>query len=533
MNWNSLIPLPLRIKAREGTFPLSSHTIILCEQDYIAENFALLCAADFNLTLKTRTGPEAQPEAHPARPEAQPAHKKAQLSRPETNPEAQREAHPLIVLQVHKGMEAEEYSLDISPWTLKIQAGGRAGFLHAYHTIKQYLLSLPPTTIIEGVFPLKCVEISDSPAVRWRGAMLDVSRHIFPVEFILHFIDLLALHHLNIFHWHLTDDQGWRIGIPGYPKLLEISAWRDDMTTDQGSYGGYYSEKEIGRVVEHAYRRGVTIVPEIDLPGHVASALAAYPHLSCRKEHTDVPVRHGIFEDVLCAGTPEVFPFIEAVVRQVCRLFPSDYIHLGGDECPTARWDECPSCRAVKQQQGFEQTSELQGYLMNHAARIAEEYDKRVIAWDEVLSVRPDFTPITAVWRDACYVKDAIAAGTPVILCPQHHGTYLDHKHRDDPDEPGRLGVSSVKDVYSLDIFHDLTVEERSSILGGQANLWTEELKYGRQVEYMAFPRLSALAENLWLPSNHKKWRRFSASLKTHIERLERLGAQPYRGPLE
>ncbi len=511
MNWNSIIPLPFRIVHHDGVFNLSSEAVLLCEQDYIAENFALLCASDFDLILKTRTG----------------------RSEDELRAEYLQDTQPFIFLDLNEGMHGEEYSLKISPNSIQIHAGGRIGFIHAYHTIKQYILSLPASSVEDKIFPLKCVEITDMPETRWRGAMLDVSRHMFPVEFILHYIDLLALHHLNIFHWHLTDDQGWRIAIPGYPKLIEIGAWRDDMTTEHGQYGGYYTEQDIGRVVEHAYRRGVTVVPEIDLPGHVSSAIAAYPHLSCRKEAISVPVRHGIYKDVLCAGTPEVFPFIEAVVRQVCRLFPSDYIHLGGDECPTDRWEECPSCKAMVQQHGFDNPGALQGLLMNHAAKIAQQYDKQIIGWDEVLSVQPGFTPITAVWRDVAYVKDAIAAKAPVVVCPNQRGTYLDNKHVDDPTEPGRLGVATVKDVYTLDIFHDLKIDERSYILGGQGNLWTEEVMYGRQVEYMSFPRLCALAENLWLPANHKKWSRFLKALSTHSERLQRLGAHIYRGPLE
>ncbi|MFO7730869.1 MAG: family 20 glycosylhydrolase, partial [Spirochaetia bacterium] len=255
--------------------------------------------------------------------------------------------------------------------------------------------------------------------------------------------------------------------------------------------------------------------------------------LSCRKEAIDVPVRHGIYEDVLCAGTPEVYTFIEALVRQVCRLFPSDYLHFGGDECPTARWEECTACGAVMQQHGLDKPQALQGLLMNHAVQIAEEYDKKIVAWDEVLSVKPDFRPVTAVWRDVKYIKDAVAQNLQVVVSPCQKGTYLDHKHLDNPNEPGRLGVSTVKDVYTLDIFENLSTTERAFILGGQGNLWTEEVKYGRQVEYMAFPRLSALAENLWLPAANKDWTRFTRALGAHLLRLERLGAQPYRGALE
>ncbi|MFW5714912.1 MAG: beta-N-acetylhexosaminidase [bacterium] len=511
MNWNTIIPAALHVVPKNGIFTLSADVPVLCEQDYIAENFALLMAMDFELILKTRSGrPAAQLKAEYA--------------------DAER---PVIILEMSERLQTEEYFIRVSPSKLHIRAGGRAGFIHAYHTLAQYMLALPPAEDREQLYPIKGIEIADMPAVEWRGAMLDVSRHIFPVEFILHYLDLLALHHYNVFHWHLTDDQGWRIAIPGYPKLTEIGAWRDDMTTEHGRYGGFYTRQDIGRVIEHAYRRGISVVPEIDLPGHVSSAIAAYPHLSCRKEQLEVPVRHGIFKEVLCAGTPEVFPFIEAVVRHVCRLFPSDYLHLGGDECPTDRWEECPSCRAVMRQNEMETPLALQGYLMNHAARIAEEYDKRIIGWDEVLTVHPDFTPITAVWRDAAYVKDAVARNSKVILCPTQRGTYLDHKHIDDASEPGRLGVSTVKDVYSLNLYHDLTVEERSYILGGQGNLWTEEVKYGRQAEYMSFPRLSALAENLWLPCAHKKWSRFTKNLQPHLQRLERMGAQPYRGALE
>ncbi|MCF7949813.1 MAG: beta-N-acetylhexosaminidase [Spirochaetia bacterium] len=517
MNWNTLIPAPLHIEQKkyqhEGTFPLSSQVTIFSEHAHIAENFARLMANDFKLMLKIN------------------------LDRSATELESEYTAAslPFILLQNNRDLQTEEYSIRISPGGIKIQAGDRLGFIHAYHTIKQYLLALPLSQdkAEAQVFRLQCAVITDRPAVQWRGAMLDVSRHLFPVAFILHFIDLLALHHLNIFHWHLTDDQGWRIGVPGYPKLLEVAAWRDDMTTESGRYGGYYTEQDIKKVIEHASHRGVTVVPEIDLPGHVSAAIAAYPELSCRKEAIEVPVRHGIYEDVLCAGTPAVYTFIEALVRKVCRLFPSDYLHLGGDECPTARWKECPACGEVMQQHGLHKPQDLQGLLMNYAVQIAEEYDKKIIAWDEVLAVNPDFRPITAVWRDVRYIKDAVATNLQVVVSPSQTGTYLDNKHLDDPNEPGRLGVSTVKDVYTLDIFKDLSDREREFILGGQGNLWTEEIKYGRQVEYMAFPRLSALAENLWLPEAKKDWSRFTEVMKVHLLRLERLGAQPYRGALE
>ncbi|MFO7730827.1 MAG: family 20 glycosylhydrolase, partial [Spirochaetia bacterium] len=305
MDWNTLIPAPLHIEQNdqhEEAFLLSSQVALLCEDPLIAENLARLMADDFKLMLKINS----------------------KRSTAELETEYTTASLPFILLQSTHELQAEEYSMRIRPGSLKIQAGGRPGFIHAYHSIKQYLLALPQESFPQEpliqktgaprVFPIRCAVIADRPAVQWRGAMLDVSRHLFPVDFILHFIDLLALHHLNVFHWHITDDQGWRIGVPGYPKLIEVGAWRDDMTTEHGRYGGYYSEEQIRRVVEHAYHRGVTVVPEIDLPGHVSAAIAAYPELSCRKEAIDVPVRHGIYEDVLCAGTPEVYTFIEALV---------------------------------------------------------------------------------------------------------------------------------------------------------------------------------------------------------------------------
>ena len=515
MDWNTLIPAPLHIEQKnyqhEGTFSLSSQVALLSEHADVAENFANLMVNDFKLMLKNNSDRSAA----------------------ELESEYTATSIPFILLQNNQDFQTEEYSIRISPSSIKIQAGERLGFIHAYHTIKQYLLALPQKEVDPQIFPIRCAFIADHPAVQWRGAMLDVSRHLFTAAFIMHFIDLLALHHLNIFHWHLTDDQGWRIGVPGYPKLLEVAAWRDDMTTESGRYGGYYTEQDIKQIIEYAYHRGVTVVPEIDLPGHVSAAIAAYPELSCRKAAIEVPVRHGIFEDVLCAGTPEVYTFIEALVRQVCRLFPSDYLHLGGDECPTARWKECTACGAVMQQQGLHKPQDLQGLLMNYAVQIAEEHNKIIIAWDEVLSVNPDFRPITAVWRNVRYIKDAVAANLQVVVSPSQTGTYLDNKHLNDPNEPGRLGFSTVKDVYTLDIFKDLSDKECNFILGGQGNLWTEEIKYGRQVEYMAFPRLSALAENLWLPEAKKDWPRFTEAIKVHLLRLERLGAQPYRGALE
>lgn len=353
---------------------------------------------------------------------------------------------------------------------------------------------------------LPSAELAGVPRYPWRGFMLDCVRHMFPVALVTRLIDQAALHGLNVFHWHLSDDQGWRLPSEAYPVLEKVAAWRDDNTTHYGSYGGVYSASEIRDVVEHAARRGIVVVPEIDVPGHVSSVLAAMPELSCTGKAGPVPIRHGIFEDVLCAGNPDAHRFLKTVFSELCELFPGPFIHLGGDECPSTRWEACPKCRARAEELGLSDVALLHGDLVCTAVQTIEAHDRRAVGWDEVLESDPPQGVLVMCWRAHECAERAIAAGHDVILCPTDRACYFDHKPLDDPREPGWLGVCTIRDTYRFRPVRD-TVDAPSvsanesggpAVLGSQGNLWTEQIRFGREAEYMLWPRLAALAEVLW-----------------------------------
>ncbi len=379
--------------------------------------------------------------------------------------------------------------------------------------------------------------VSGDFAFSWRGGMLDCSRHMMSIGFIKRFIDLLALHGMNIFHWHLTDDQGWRLPSNAYPELERKAAWRDDNTTRYGHYGGIYTGDDIASVVEHATRRGVTVVPEIDIPGHVSAVLHAYPQFGCRGEELDVPVRHGIFEDVLCAGSNEVHTFLETVFDELCDLFPGPYIHLGGDECPSTRWSECPKCRARMEELGINDPALLHGHLVESAANAIRRRGRTPVGWDEVLEGGPPAGMLIMCWRDVAHARPAIESGYDVVICPTNCACYFDHKHRDDPDELGRLSVCTVEDTYGfnpggLKSEGRKTGNSHGTVVGSQGNIWTEGIPCGKHAEYMAFPRMAALSEVLAGTARRSESLALDLErIRAHARRLRLLGVNAYDGP--
>lgn len=380
--------------------------------------------------------------------------------------------------------------------------------------------------------------VTGAPDLRWRGGMLDCSRHMLSVAFIKRFIDLLALHGMNIFHWHLTDDQGWRLPSRAYPELERRAAWRDDNTTEFGRYGGIYSGDDIASVVEHAARRGVTVVPEIDIPGHVSAILHAYPQFGCRKEPLEVPTRGGIFEDVLCAGSDEVHTFLESVFDELCDLFPGPYIHLGGDECPADRWSECPTCRGRMKRLGIDDPALLHGHLVESAANAIRRRGRTPVGWDEVLEAGAPAGMLIMCWRDMAHARPAIESGYDVVICPTNRACYFDHQHRDDPDEPGRLSVCTIEDTYRFDP-RELGIEGekgdngRGAVVGSQGNIWTEAISCGKHAEYMAFPRMAALSEVLAGTAGRGASPECDLQrIRSHARRLRLLGVNAYDGPV-
>ncbi|MDR2747349.1 MAG: beta-N-acetylhexosaminidase [Treponema sp.] len=430
-----------------------------------------------------------------------------------------------LFLEDRSSCKGEEYyRLRISPEEITIRAPGGAGIYHGLQSLRQLFLSASP----EEAVP--CGEIEDWPRFSWRGLMLDCSRCFYSVPFIKKLIDALSLHHISVFHWHLTDDQGWRIPIPRYPLLTEIGSRRFD--NRRGRYmGGFYSRDEIQDIAAFAGARHVEVVPEIDLPGHASAILAAYPGLGCTGGPYRVEDRFGIFEDVLCAGTDGIFDLAAAVFDTLGELFPSKYVHIGGDEVRFNRWNGCPRCKKRLEETGLTEGRELQSWITVKLAGMLKERGKTAIGWDEVLEDSPRY-PLpenTAVmsWRGVKGGVEAVRRGRQVIMSPNTEGCYLDYKHSDSPEEPGQLGVSRISRLYGLDPLAGIE-EGRELVLGAQANLWSELIYAGKIAEYMIFPRICALAENLW--SGNAGPEDFFRRLAEHRGRLDALGLLQYRG---
>ncbi len=449
------------------------------------------------------------------------------------------------VMDTHR---REEWHLDCGAdsESIVIRSASRSGALRAAASLAQLMVVVSlkdhPQPFREGerrTWTVPRAFVSGAADFAWRGGMLDCSRHMMSVDFVKRFIDLLALHGMNIFHWHLTDDQGWRLPSRTYPELERKAAWRDDNTTRYGRYGGIYTQEDIASVVEHAERRGITVMPEIDIPGHVSAVLHAYPQFGCRAEALEVPIRHGIFEDVLCAGSDEVHTFLDSVFDELCDLFPGPYIHLGGDECPSTRWSECPKCRARMEELGIDDPALLHGHLVESAANAIRRRGRTPVGWDEVLEGGAPAGMMIMCWRDIAHARPAIESGYDVVVCPTNRACYFDHQHRDDPDELGRLAVCTIEDTYG---FEPRALEEeageppgsgRGTIVGSQGNIWTEAITCGKHVEYMAFPRMAALSEVLVGSAGRGDSLEGDLErIREHARRLRLIEVNAYDGPV-
>ncbi|MBK9416509.1 MAG: family 20 glycosylhydrolase [Flavobacteriales bacterium] len=418
----------------------------------------------------------------------------------------------------------EWYSLSVTAKTITINAVEEAGLFRGSRTLIQ-LLQQGRTT-----GSLSCLTISDHPRFPWRGMHLDVCRHFFPVEFVKKYIDLLARYKMNSFHWHLTEDQGWRMEIKSHPKLTEVGAWRKGSQVgpysrreyDSIPYGGFYTQDEIREVVAYAAARHINVVPEIELPGHAMAALAAYPHLGCTGGPYEVQKGWGVFEDVFCAGNDSTFAMLEDVLVEVMELFPSPYIHIGGDECPKEAWKSCSKCQARKKAEGLKDEHELQSWFIQRIEKFVNAKGRKIIGWDEILE--GGLAPNAAVmsWQG---IEGGIAAarsGHYAVMSPGSH-CYFDHYQGDPANEPLAIGgYTTVQKVYSYEpIPAELKPEECKYILGAQGNVWTEYILTTEHVEYMAVPRMLALAEVLWTPKEKRNEADFIARLEREFPMLE------------
>lgn len=363
--------------------------------------------------------------------------------------------------------------------------------------------------LFEGKLPVCKFEFY-SPAYKYRGFHIDVCRHFMPVEELKRIIRVMGLSGYNYFHWHLTEDQGFRFKVDGYDKIETISSKRkfDEYINYSMTHEGLYSDEDLAEIVSFCAENGLTVVPEIELPGHAEALIAAYPEFGCTDKPVEVETRWGIFENVLNPASEELWKFIDKAIAKLASVFPGPYIHIGGDECPHKQWDENKDCQALMKKYNLKDSTELQGWFTSKVAKIVTSYGKRTLGWDELVDAPEiDKSVVIMSWRGLKGAEIASSRGHNVILCPEQ-GLYFDKGYTDDSFEPKQWGTYSVKDTFDVDIsMKELPEVQRNLIMGAQCNLWTEQIKNGREAEYMMFPRAFVLADNLWLGDN-KSWER-------------------------
>lgn len=442
----------------------------------------------------------------------------------------------------------EAYRLEVQPEGVSVEAAHPAGLTRAVQTLRQLLPAntLRNAPISTGPVHLPGIYIDDAPRFGWRGVMLDVARYFHPKDFVLKLIDLAALHQLDVVHLHLTDDQGWRLEVPGWPRLTEVAAWRAEtvvghasssQTFDGTPHGGYYTAADLREIVAYAARRHITVVPEIDLPGHVRAVLAAYPELGNTGAAKPVATTFGIFPEVL-APTDDALRFARDVFDVVTDIFDAPFVHIGGDECPRTEWRESPAARARADELGLADVDHLQSWFTRQFADHLRGQGRRVIGWDEILDDGgAPADAVVAVWRDFAAARTALDAGHDVIVAPQD-AVYLDYYPSERNDEPLHIhGHTPVEKIAAFEPVPDPGTEPSAagpgSVLGVQAQLWSEYLPTPRDVEYAAFPRLAAVADMAWTTAENRRHYPVTRRLPAHLSRLDALGVnyRPLDGP--
>ena len=514
----SIIPCPSKVEVCEGSFELNPETAIVLhfedEQMANATNFFNGVAEDvFGKALAVVCA------------------------------EGAAEQNVINVLQ-NPSLQAEGYTLEVTPTAINITAADAHGVFYAFQSLRQMIAPEALTEERVGAVDIVAAKIEDAPHFPYRGVLFDVCRHFFTVDEVKTVIDAAAMHKMNRLHWHITEDQGWRIEIKKYPKLTEIGSVREDsqvvgthrvhgLQLEGKPYGPYfYTQDEIREVVAYAAERFITVVPEIDMPGHMVAALASYPHLGCLGEEGDYKVwtRWGISDDVLCIGKESTFEFIEGVLEEVLELFPSEYIHIGGDECPRVRWAECPHCKKRMKKERLKNEAQLQTYFNHRIEAFLQKHGRKMIGWDEILEGGVSPTTTVMSWRGTKGGIAAAKAGNQVIMTPTTY-CYLDYPQGADttqeppfgerrPEKPHYLPLSK---VYSIDPYDQLTEDEQQFIIGVQGNLWTEHVNTFDLAMYMFLPRMSAIAESGWSHTN-KDFERYTESLNNLVKYYEAYG---------
>lgn len=415
-----------------------------------------------------------------------------------------------ISFSVSDVLADEAYVLDISKDSISIVSSGASG---AFYAVQSLLQMIPSCDYGHGEAAVPAARIEDAPDFAYRGFMLDVARHFFSVEEIKRTLDILAMHKMNVFHWHLTDDQGWRIEIRKYPELTRTGSVRartiigkdpggeydETVRYDERPYGGFYTQEQIREIVRYAAERHITVIPEIEFPGHAVAALASYPYLSCTGEQYEVRQTWDIDDRVFCIGKESTFRFMEDVLDEVMELFPSEMIHIGGDECPVKMWEKCPYCSRRMLNEGLADFRELQGYATERIANYLEDHGRQLVGWDEILEANVGSSAVVMSWRGTESGIRAAAGGNRVIMSPTTYSYFDYYQTPDTEDEPLAWGGCITLDkVYSFDPYEGLDDSQKELVLGVQANLWTEYVPDFGHAMYMMLPRLAAMSEVAW-----------------------------------
>lgn len=501
----SIIPQPVSFEAKGGTFSITRSTLLVVadKENEKAANFLNDYLQQF-YGFKLKTASKGTQSAIQLRTE------KA------------------------KGEAKDAYSLKINSNGVTISGNTYPATFYGIQSLIQLLPVNEKTAGSSSELKVPIVDILDEPRFAYRGMHLDVGRHMFPVSFIKKYIDYIALHKMNYFHWHLTEDQGWRIEIKKYPKLTEVGGYRNGTIigrypgtgNDNKRYGGFYTQEEVKEVVKYAADRHITVVPEIEMPGHSSAALTAYPHLGCPGTGPyKVEETWGVFDDVFCAGTDSTFTFLQDVMDEVIALFPSKYIHVGGDESPKANWKKCDRCQKRIKDQGLKDEHELQSYFIQRMEKYINSKGRTIIGWDEILEGGLAPNAIVMSWRGEKGGIEAAKQKHQVIMTPGSH-VYLDHSQSAREDSVTIGGFTTVEKTYSYEpIPAELSPEEGKYVLGAQGNVWTEYMHYPSKVEYQIFPRMSALSEVLWSPKEKRDWKSFEKRLLDQFKRYDLWGA--------
>ena len=412
----------------------------------------------------------------------------------------------------------EGWRITVDKEGITIEGGTEAGIFYGRQALRQILAGKPAS--------LPWAVVENAPRFAYRGMHLDVCRHFFGKDVVKSYIDMMALHGMNTLHWHLSDDQGWRIEIKKWPRLTQVGAWRDRTVIgrnmglyDHTMYGGFYTQKDIREIVDYATERHITIIPEIDMPGHMVAAITAYPELGCTGGPYEVWPDWGVSEDILCGGNPRVYEFLEDVFTEVMELFPSKIIHVGGDEAPKMRWKQCPKCQQKIRDEQLEDIEHLQGYIVRQMEQLFSSHGRVLMGWDEIMDCNVPKTSIIMNWRDWKGVADPAKEGFDCVRTP-NSTLYFDHYQIPEGEWANTLlfgGYSPLEKVYAYEPAPDsLTTEQKAHVIGVQANLWTEYIGSPDLIEYQVLPRMAALAEVQWVSPDRKNYDSF-------MERLPRL----------